>query len=208
MPPQFATFEEISQPERGTQYEIGIKADLSARLAATLAFYDLTRSNVSTSDPNNPLRSIQVGEQRSRGIEVDLSGEILPGWNIIGGYALTDTEITEDNTFPVGNQFANVPRHSASLWTTYEIQSGSLQGLGFGVGLFYVGDRQGDLANTFELPSYLRTDAAIFYERYRFRAALNFKNLFDVDYFDSALNRNNVYRGDPFIVQGTVSWEF
>jgi iron complex outermembrane receptor protein len=208
LPPQTEAFQEITQPERGTQYEVGIKADLSDQLAATLAFYDLTRSNVSTSDPNNPLRSIQVGEQQSRGIEFDLSGEILPGWNIIGGYALTDTEVVEDNTFEVGNQLANVPRHSASLWTTYEIQSGNLQGLGFGIGLFFVGDRQGDLANTFELPSYLRSDAAIFYERDRFRAALNFKNLFDIDYFDSASSRTNVYRGDPFIVQGTISWQF
>ncbi|AFZ31359.1 TonB-dependent siderophore receptor [Gloeocapsa sp. PCC 7428] len=196
------------KPERGTQYEIGVKADITDRLSATLALFNLTRTNVVTTDPNNPLLSIQTGEQRSQGVELDLSGEILPGWNIFAGFALIDAEITEDNTLPVGNQLNNTPRTSFNLWTTYELQSGSLQGLGFGLGVFYAGERQGDLDNSFQLPSYVRTDAAIFYTRNNFRAALNLKNLFDVEYFASANGRNNVYLGDPFTVQGTLSWEF
>jgi iron complex outermembrane recepter protein len=198
----------LPEPERGTQYEIGVKADLTNQLAATLAFYDLTRSNLSTTDPNDSLRSIQVGEQRSRGIEFDITGEILPGWNIIAGYAFTDAQITKDNDFPVGNQLNNVPRHALNLWTTYELQSGNLKGLGFGLGIFYYGDRQGDLENTFELPGYTRTDASIFYKRDKFRASLNIRNLFDVDYWVSAQNRNRVIPGDPLTVQGTISWQF
>lgn len=156
------------QPERGTQYEVGIKADLNNRLSTTLALYDLKRSNVLTADTRPgipPSFSIQTGEQRSRGIELSTVGEILPGWNIIAGYAYTDAEITADNRIPVGNSLVNVPKNSINLWTTYEIQSGSLRGLGVGLGLFYTGERQGDLANTFEVPSYVRTDAAIFYKR-------------------------------------------
>jgi iron complex outermembrane recepter protein len=196
------------QPERGTQYEVGTKIDLNNRLSATLAFYDLTRSNVITTDPINPDFSIQTGKQQSQGIELDISGEILPGWNIIAGYAYTDAQIEEDNDFPVGNALSNVPKHSFNLWTTYEIQTGAMRGLGFGLGVFYVGDRQGDLANTFELPNYLRTDAAVFYRRNRFRVALNFRNLFDIEYFEAAQNRNRVFYGEPFTVQGTISWQF
>ncbi|MBE9156978.1 TonB-dependent siderophore receptor [Nodosilinea sp. LEGE 06152] len=196
-------------PERGTQYEFGVKTDLSDRLSATLAFYDLTRTNVLTTDLIDPRFSVQTGEQRSRGIEFTIGGEILPGWNIIGGYAYTNAEVTQDNTPElIGNQLNNTPRNAFNLWTTYEIQAGDLQGLGLGLGLFFVGDRQGDLANTFKIPSYLRTDAAIFYSRNRFRAAINFKNLFDVDFFDFALNRNRLSYGEPFTVQGTISWEF
>ncbi|MEG3846911.1 TonB-dependent receptor, partial [Microcoleus sp. herbarium19] len=195
-------------PQRGTQYEIGIKADVNERLAATVAFYNLTRSNVLTTDPANPNFSIQTGEQRSRGIEFDISGEILPGWNIIAGYALNDATITKDNTLTVGNQLDNAPRNAFNVWTTYEIQSGNLQGLGFGLGLFYVGERQGDLANSFELPSYTRTDAAIFYNRDNFRVAINIKNLFDIDYFASSQSRTRVYYGDSLTVVGTVSWQF
>lgn len=137
-----------------------------------------------------------------------MTGQILPGWNIIAGYAYTDARITEDNTFEVGNQLPNTPYHSFNLWTTYEIQQGDLQGLGFGLGLFFVGDRAGDLENNYDVPSYLRTDAAIFYNRDRFRVALNFRNLFDIEYFEYAVNSTRVNYGQPFTIQGTVSWEF
>ncbi|MFQ4146035.1 TonB-dependent siderophore receptor [Chlorogloeopsis sp. ULAP02] len=199
---------ETFQPGRGTQYEVGIKADLTSRLSTTLAFYDLTRSNVTTTDPDNPNFSVQTGEQRSRGIELDISGEILPGWNIIGGYAYTDARVTKDNTIPVGNRLYSAPNHAFNLWTTYRIQTGDFRGLGFGLGFYYVGEVAADLANTLELPSYFRTDAAIFYERDQFRAALNFRNLFDVEYYTAWGSGENVYLGNPFTVQGTISWKF
>lgn len=63
-----------------------------------------------------------TGEQQNQGVELDVSGEILPGWNIIASYAYIDAEVTEDNTIPVSNRLFNTPEHSASLWTTYEIQ--------------------------------------------------------------------------------------
>jgi iron complex outermembrane recepter protein len=127
-------------------------------------------------------------------------------------YALTDTEVTTDNSIPSneGNRFENVPQNQASLWTTYEIQKGDLQGLGFGLGLFYVGERQGDLANSFQVGDYLRTDAAIYYRRNGFNAAINIRNLFDIDYIGSVNNgsRLSVERGEPFTIVGSVSWEF
>ncbi len=195
-------------PERGTQYEVGVKADLNDQLSATLAFYEITLSNVLTTDPGNPDFSIQVGEQRSRGFDLTLGGEILPGWSIIAGYAYIDAEVTEDNSIPEGTGFGNVPEHSFNLWTKYEFQSGPLQGFGMGVGLFYVGERPGFFDTSYELPSYLRTDAALYYQRNRFRAALNFRNLFDVTYFESSYGRRRIFYGEPFAVQGTISWEF
>ncbi len=196
-------------PTRGTQYEVGIKADwLEGKLSTTLAAYHLTKTNVLTTDPNNPQFSIQTGEQRSQGIELDIAGEILPGWKVIASYAYTDAQVTKDNSIPVGNRLNNVPINQASLWTTYEIQQGNLQGLGFGFGLFYVGERQGDLANSFQLKDYLRTDTALYYRRDRFRAALNVRNLFDIDYASSGSSRNFIYRGEPFTVVGSISWEF
>ena len=170
--------------------------------------YNLTRTNVITSDPDNPQFSIQTGEQRSRGIELDITGEILPGWNVIASYAYTDAIVTEDNDIPEGNRLVNVPENQASLWTTYEIQEGDLRGLGFGLGLFYIGERQGDLANSFQLNDYLRTDAAIFYERDQFRAAVNVRNLFDIDYARNADGPTYVRRGAPFTIIGSVSWTF
>jgi iron complex outermembrane receptor protein len=199
------------EAERATQYEIGIKADVTDQLSATLALYELTRSNVLTNDnrPSVPPGfSIQTGEQRSRGIEFNVTGEILPGWNVIGGYAYTDARITEDNTLSINNRLEGVPENALNLWTAYTIQSGDLRGLGFGIGLFFIGERPGDLENTFELPSYLRTDAAIYYQRNRFRAAINLKNLFDIEYFEISDSSPPVAYGEPFTVQGTISWEF
>ena len=75
---------ETFEPSRGTQYEVGVKANwLDDRLLTTLAFYDLTFSNLTTTDLENPQFEIQTGEQNSQGIELKTQGEILPGWNIV-----------------------------------------------------------------------------------------------------------------------------
>jgi len=199
---------ESFEPERSTQYEVGVKGDISDRFSATLALYELTRSNVETDDPENLGFSIQAGEQRSRGIELNLAGEILPGWNIIGAYAYTDAEVTEDNIIPEGNPLRLIPEHLFNVWSTYEIQEGDFRGLGFGLGFVFVGDRPGDFDNSFELPSYFRTDAAIFYKRDQLRLAVNVRNLFDIEYFETANNRVNVFPGDTLTVVGSISWEF
>jgi iron complex outermembrane receptor protein len=205
------TFENsLFAPERGTQYEVGMKIDWIDNLSSTLALYQITRSNVLTTDFRDPTgnSSIQTGEQRSRGIELDITGEILPGWRIIGGYAYTDAQVIEDNDIDIeGNRISNVPEHALSLWSTYEIQQGNLQGLGFGLGLFYVGERQGDLENSFSLPSYVRTDVSLFYRKDNFRAALNVQNLFDNEYFETAESDLRVYPGAPRTIRFTLGWQ-
>ncbi|AFZ33001.1 TonB-dependent siderophore receptor [Gloeocapsa sp. PCC 7428] len=206
----FSADGEAFEPGRGTQYEVGVRAEfLDSRLSTNLAAYHLTRTNVTTSDPGIPFASVQTGEQRSQGIELDVGGEILPGWNVIASYAYTDAIVTEDNVIPEGNRLRNVPENQASLWTTYTIQEGTLEGLGFGLGLFYIGERQGDLDNSFQLGDYLRTDAALFYRRGRFNAAINIRNLFDIDYVAFPVaGRSNVWRGEPFTITGSIGYEF
>ncbi|MEH2084196.1 MAG: TonB-dependent siderophore receptor [Nostoc sp.] len=150
------------KPSRGTQYEIGVKTDLlNNKLVATLALYQITKNNITTTDPNNTLFNIQVGEQRSRGVELNLIGEILSGWNIIASYNYNDPRITRDNTYKVGNLLNNAPENSAALWTTYTIPKGGWKGFGGGIGVNYVDSRFGDLDNSFRLPSYVTADAAI-----------------------------------------------
>ena len=102
-----------------------------------------------------------------------------------------------------------MPENAASLWTTYEIQEGDLQGLGFGVGLFFVGERQEADDNRFQVPSYTRTDASIFYRRDNWRAAVNFKNLFDIDYINAPAGFDGILEpGIPFTVSAGLSVEF
>jgi iron complex outermembrane recepter protein len=199
-------------PERGKGYEFGLKTELLDRkLLATIAYFDITKQNVAGTDPDFPLFSITTGEQRSRGIELDVAGELTPGWKVIGSYSYTNAKITADvDPTIVGNKLFSTPDHAASLWTTYEIQKGNLQGLGAGLGLNYVGNRQGNLDNTDRLGSYLTADAALFYKRDRLRFGLNFKNIGNVKYVQSSFvngpSANNF--GAPFTVVGSVSVEF
>jgi len=211
--PNFASNVEgdILPAEQGEQFEVGIRGEfLDGRLISNLALFNLTRQNVATTDPDNPDFSIATGEQRSRGVELDVAGEILPGWNIIANYAYIDAEITEDNDLPVGNRLFNVPEHSFNLWTNYEIQTGDLQGLGFGLGFNFVDERFGDLDNSFTVDSYFLTNAAISYERDNWQAALNFRNLFDVNYIQGTENgrTSEIYPGQGFTVVGSISVEF
>jgi iron complex outermembrane recepter protein len=195
------------EPETGQQFEVGVKANLLGdRLSATLAYYDLTRQNVTTFDASGS--QFQVGKQRSRGVELDIAGELLPGWNLIASYAYADGQITEDQRFAVGNRLVNLPRHAFSLWTTYTLQTGSLKGLGAGFGIYAQGDRPGNLENNFELPGYVRTDAAVFYRFQGWRVGINLQNLGNIRYFEGARSRERVIPGAPFAITGTIAVEF
>jgi iron complex outermembrane receptor protein len=203
--------DEPFKPETGRQFEVGVKADIVQNLSATLALYDLRKQNVTVDDPNStdPNDQIQTGEQTSRGIELDIVGEITPGWKVIASYSYIDAFISEDTSGLEGRRRDNIPENAASLWTTYEIQQGNLQGLGFGLGLFFVGDRFGDLDNSYVLPSFVRTDASVFYKRNNWRAALNIRNLFDNTYFTgSEGSRLGVYYGEPLTLIGSFAIEF
>lgn len=197
--------ERFVEPETGVQYEIGIKLNVPSRLTATLAAYHLTRDNVRTKV--NGVVSF-VGERVSKGIELSLTYQILPGWNALLAYTYTDSQITEDNEFKEGNRPRNVPMNSLRVWSSYTVQNGPLAGLMVGVGMYYAGERYGDKANTFKLPSYTVWDATVSYPLGRYTFALDFSNLFDERYFEAASSRNHVFPGQPFTVRGTVSVTF
>ena len=208
VPNNATTFSGVQlEPSRGTQYEVGIKSEFfDRRLSATLAAYDITKTNIPTQDLNNIDFSIAIGEVKSRGIELDVAGEILPGWKIIASGYLNDAFVSEDNTIPVGRRLENTPYHGATLWTTYEIQQGSLKGLQFGGGIFFVGSSIANQSDPFIVRSYFRTDAAISYKHDNWRAALNFKNIFDIKYYDN--QGYYLVPQAPLTVLGSISVEF
>ena len=202
---------DILEPERGEQFEIGAKAELlDGRLAASLAYFDINLQNVATPDPDFPQFSVATGEQRSQGVEFDLIGEILPGWNLVTNYAYTDARITEDTSGFEDNRLYSVPEHNVNLWTTYDIQNGPLAGLGFGLGLNYISERFGDNANSFTVDDYFLTNAAISYRRDNWQAGLNVRNLFDVDYIQSTGNSriSRIDPGEGFTIIGSFSVAF
>jgi iron complex outermembrane receptor protein len=194
-------------PETGKQYEVGAKFDLIPdQLSATVSAFRILRQGVLTSDPTDSDYSIQTGEQRSQGFELDVSGEVLPGWNVTASAAYLDATVTSDEDIPVGNRLANVPAWSGSIWSTYEVQNGAWEGFGFGGGLFLMSERQGDIENTFTLPGYGRTDLTAFYRiNEHFKASLTVKNVFDKSYLKSAQNNLEIYAGDPRTVMFRIS---
>ena len=199
------------KPEEGEQFEIGVKRDwFGGRLSTTLAAFQLTRSNLSTPDRQNPRFSIQVGEQRSRGVELDIAGELAPGWRLTGSLAYLNARITKDNRLPVGNRLAGAPDWSGSIWTTYAFQDNPLRGLEVGGGLFAMSGRKADLANKVDADAYARVDL---FTRYKVNEtvslALNVDNLFDEYYAEGLYYGSNfIVPGAPRSVFGTIQIEF
>ncbi|MGD1904041.1 MAG: TonB-dependent siderophore receptor [Geitlerinemataceae cyanobacterium] len=199
------------EAERGEQFEVGARLELlDDNLLINLALFDLEKDNVAIVDPDNVLFFVAGGKQRSRGIELDIIGEILPGWNIVANYAYLDTELVDDDDPNQGNELFSAPESVANLWTTYQFQSGTLEGLLLGVGFNYVGDRFGDLENSFSVDDYFLTNAVIGYESDNWQAMLNFSNIFDIDYIESVAGTRfqEIYPGEGFTAIGSLSIQF
>ncbi|MDX2238722.1 MAG: TonB-dependent siderophore receptor [Hyphomonadaceae bacterium] len=192
---------ETPDPSAGEQVEVGVRyAALDGRLSASFAVFEITKTNVATTDPSNPDFQILSGEQRSRGAEIDLNARPIDGLNLIASYAYIDAEVTADNDLPVGDALVNVPQHQASLWLRYDAAT---LPIGVGFGAYHVGEREATLPNTFIIPGYTRLDAALFWRvQDGVEAALNVQNLTDETYYDS--QDNLLYPGAPLSVLASV----
>jgi iron complex outermembrane recepter protein len=212
-------------PTTAQQYEAGIKTELlDGRLTGTVAFFDLTKQNLATPHPDRQLaaRGIQVttGEARNRGVELDISGEVLPGLRAIGNYAYIDSAITKDvglvfdqngetigtNAGNTGHRFPNVPRHGGSFWVTYEPIEGALYGWKMGAGIVARSQRQYNLDNTAQVPGYAIVNLMAGYNwkvnTSKISAQLSVDNLLDKHYNDGA------DFAQPLTILGSLRVEF
>ncbi|WP_010225496.1 TonB-dependent siderophore receptor [Pseudomonas donghuensis] len=197
-------------PEKGKSYELGVKWEaLDRQLSVDAAVYHIVKQNVLTRDPLNTDYSLAAGEVRSRGLDINVAGNITPEWRMIGGYAYVDAEVTKDNRLPTGTRLANIPRNSFSLLNTYEFQDGLAKGLGLGVGVKYVDDRSGQTeALTYTMERYSVVDLLSFYKvNEHVRLNLDVKNVFNKGYDEGAFN-SYVYPGAPRTVQAGVAYTF
>jgi iron complex outermembrane receptor protein len=221
----------ILPSESAQQWEVGVKTELlDRRLTATLAFYDLLKKNISVANPDPVLAALgyrtAIGEVRSRGIELDVSGEIAPGWKVIGGYSYIDAVVTKDagivkdpfdNIISVngfeGFAAPDVSRHSGGLWTTYEIRDGDWKGLKFGGGVNGRTKAFGDSSNSYHVPSYAVFGLLAAYswmlDGYRLTAQLNVENLADTRYYPTGMRGPlQVNVGAPRTFKGVIRVEF
>ncbi len=197
----------LDPAENALQYEAGIKTQLfDGKLTANFAYFDVTRKDFIVTIGTDRL---PVGAQKTKGYEIDLNAEPIKGWKLLANYANYDATLTNlpnDRTLE-GNRSTGVPKDSASLWTTYEIQSGALKGFGMGGGLTYRNSIYLDQQNTREIPGYTTLDLVAFYRRDNFEAQLNFNNVTDVAYFRNGSN-TGALPGEPFNISASVGFKF
>ncbi|GAC1039365.1 TonB-dependent siderophore receptor [Pseudomonas sp. No.117] len=202
----------LFKPTTGKQAEIGVKYEPKGYNASlTLAAYDLTQRNVTTADPNNPGFSIQTGEVRSRGLEVEGKAGLTENVNLIASYAYTDAEITKDTLYQ-GNTPRAIPRHTAAMWVDYTLRGGLLDGLGIGIGERYVGSSD-NIQNTRKTPQYFLTDMTVRYDLARVglkgaKFSVTAQNLFDKHYFEPGFYEDSVLYGNRRNVIATLGYDF
>lgn len=190
----------VFDPEEGVGYEAGFKLDLlDSRLGMTIAAFHLTKENVLTADPLDAAYQVAAGEVRSRGVDLQLTGQLTDEIRVIGAYAYVDAEVTKDNTLERGSRLLNVPEHSGSLMGVYEFLDGGLRGLELGGGVNYVGDRSGNVADSgFELPAYTTVDLLARYKATEdLTLGVNLNNAFDRTYYERSYSNVWVMPGEP-----------
>ena len=200
-------------PEEAKSWEVGAKLDIPGRVTGNVALFDIKKRNVLVANSEGPVTIYSAaGEVRSRGLEVDLTGQLSDRWSMIGSYAYTDAEVTEDPDYK-GKKLQNVARNTGSLSAVYDL--GTIVGgdqLRVGAGARYVGERAGNAVNDFDLPSYTVADAFATYdtkvEGQKVKFQLNVKNLFDRTYYTSAASRFFVSMGDARQISLSSTLEF
>ncbi len=191
-------------PEHGRALELGGKWESAGgRAGATVALFDVRKSDVLTADPANPGFSMAAGEVRSRGLELDGAGWLSAHWRVNASLVVNQAEVLRDQTLAVGGRLLNVPRVNGSLLAVYEGRfsgaNGAGQGFGVGGGVTHTGRRLGQARTqaevaagtaAFELPSYTTAKLVAFWKASpTVRVSLDVDNLFDTTYYTSSYSR-------------------
>jgi len=195
-----------TRPQFFENIEIGAKWDIRPNLSLTTAIFQLDRESFTSIDPADAGQVIVIEGSRTKGFEVQLSGNLTKKWTIDAGYSYLDGEVNRvDGSGNNGNRTRQTPQNMASLWSNYQIN----YKLGLGVGVTFQDSFFVREDNSVEVPSYTRFDAAAFYDvSDRLRLQLNVENLFNTDYFPDAHSNDNISTGKPLHVRFTISSTF
>lgn len=202
---------ESFEPTEGEQHEIGLKYQPPGRDSIyTVSLYNLVETNRKTRDPNNVANSIQTGEQRSRGIELEAAMKLSDNIDLVAGYSYIDAEITKSNNGDEGNVPIGVAEHMASVWGNYSFTAGSLDGLELGAGARYLGETYDDSANTNKNDAVTMFDARVSYSLEGLAPGasigLNATNLTDEEHV--SCESGYCYRGRGRTVIGSLTYRW
>ena len=201
----------LLNPEEGKQAEVGVKFQaLDQRLQGYVAYYDLTRKNVTEADASGNF-SIQTGEQVTKGFEAEMAAALTEQWNVAATYSYIPTaKITESVTASeIGKRSNHVPKNASSLSTQYYFSPDQF-GWNIGAGIRYQDSRTAQRSTDFVyLPSYTLVDVNAGYEAKSWGAGLSIKNLFDKEYLAGTTpNAQLVNWGDPMTVRFNVKFKY
>ncbi len=207
------------KPSEAEQIEVGLKYQppgLNSFIQASL--FQITQTNLPTTDPNNPLFQVQTGEVRVRGFELEGVASLAQGLSLIASFTHLAAEITKSNTASeVGNRPSGVPQNTAALWLDYTFpeETRPFAGLGLGAGIRYIGNTPAGNANLFNVPSVTLVDAALRYDlQYLSRdlrglqLAVNVNNLFDKEYVGRCDSATACFYGYRRSVIGTIAYRW
>jgi iron complex outermembrane receptor protein len=170
------------EPEQGNQKELGLKYQPPGFDGSfNVALFELTQENVRKTLTGGI--QTQLGEVRSRGIELEAQANVTESLSLVASYTKLDPETTKTTRVAEkGKTPANVADEMASIWARYRIHGGTLDGLAFGAGARHTSSSYGDNTETLEVPSYTIIDGMVSYDWDNFRVQLNANNLTDKEY--------------------------
>ncbi|RDU95135.1 TonB-dependent siderophore receptor [Trinickia dinghuensis] len=191
-------------PQTSQQVEVGMKFNLlDDKLAITTAAYRTSFSNYNVADPVHQGFYIPTGGAVSRGFETEITGQPLPGVNVVGSYTYNDFVQPGGAHVPV-----NLPKNSASLWATYNFQTQRLHGFGVGAGLFFASGQYVDSGSAYRIPSQIETDLGVFYRRKGYGLNLSVKNVFNRKLYYSSTSAALIPMGPERTVMLTGTYDF
>lgn len=199
---QLDAAKQLLQPRTGKQVEVGVKGEwLNKRLQAHAAVFRIIDENRAVADPVVQGAFVAGGKVRSQGFEAEVSGQPLPGWDVVAGYAYNSTRYLRAPAAQQGQVFSPVtPRHSINLFSRYAFTSPALRGFSIGGGVSYRSEFFAQSGNLrISAPGYALVSAQVGYQISDHLALnLSVDNLLDKTYYEkvSGITRQNFY-GEP-----------
>ncbi|SEM90177.1 iron complex outermembrane recepter protein [bacterium A37T11] len=187
--PDFPVKTTLAKPEQANQWEGGVKLNLFAgKLTSTISYYDIHVKNTLRADSRNPaLAQLQDANKVSRGLEVELIGNLFTGFNAAAGFSYNHNNYENTNADVDGRRdIYSMAPISVNLWLSYRLPENLVKGLGFGFGGNYASDNK--IMNSvsygvFTLPAYTIMNASAFYDMKKFRLGIKMDNLTNKKYW-------------------------
>ena len=196
------------KPQRGEQWEAGVKWQPPGQgISAFAAVYQLREKNRKTTDPTNPLNSLQIGEVKVKGFETEVQASLARQWDFTVGYAFTDAKISRSNAGDQGTPVASVPKHTASAWLSHRFASEGRGGWTVGAGVRYTGS-QWSGTSAISTPAATLADAMVAYDAGDWRVAFNVVNLADKVHITQCLARGDCFYGQARTYTLTSTYRF